>query len=387
VSFFRTAPTRRLLVVLGAAAAALVVGVAIALAARGSGPTPPAKPLGTAVHDAVTAPAPDGIRADITFTNNLLPTSTLMGQAASALISGATGRLWLTNDGRGRLELQSDAGDVQIVWNESLVTIYDASSNTVYELKLPAPSGSAGKDTHAPPTLDQITKALAQAGTYWAIGDAAPTDVGGQPAYDVRVTPKTSAGLLGAAEVAWDAVHGVPLKVALYARGSSAPALSLTAKNVSFGSVPASDVDVSPPAGAKVVDIPTSAGSGSRGSTSVTGLAAVQAALPFHVAAPASLQGLARTQVRLVGHGDNQAALVVYGEGLGAVAVLERAAGSGRAAGPLDLLPGVKVGSATGHELATSLGTIVTWRAGGVAYVLAGSVKAAAAEADAAAVK
>ena len=33
-------------------------------------------------------------------------------------MSGASGRLWLTNDGRGRIELQSDAGDVQIVWND-----------------------------------------------------------------------------------------------------------------------------------------------------------------------------------------------------------------------------------------------------------------------------
>ena len=32
-------------------------------------------------------------------------------------MSGASGRLWVTNDGRGRLELQSDAGDAQIVWN------------------------------------------------------------------------------------------------------------------------------------------------------------------------------------------------------------------------------------------------------------------------------
>ncbi len=53
-------------------------------------------------------------------------------RSGSALMSGASGRLWVTNDGRGRLELQSDAGDAQIVWNDDEVTVYDASSNTVY---------------------------------------------------------------------------------------------------------------------------------------------------------------------------------------------------------------------------------------------------------------
>jgi hypothetical protein len=201
------------------------------------------------------------------------------------------------------------------------------------------------------------------------------------------VTPKTSAGLLGAAELAFDAAHGVPLKAAVYARGSNSPVLSLVATSMSFGPVSSSAVDVAPPAGATVVDIPTSAGNGSQPSTDVTGLAAVQAALPFHVAAPDTLGGLARTEVRLVGSGDHQGALVTYGDGLGTVAVVEHAANANASSSPLDALPSVSVGSATGHELGTPLGTVVTWDAGGVSYVLAGSVTAATAVADAAAVK
>ena len=46
----------------------------------------------------------------------------------------------MTNDGHGRIELQSDAGDVQIVWSPTQVSVYDASSNTVYKLTLPASS-------------------------------------------------------------------------------------------------------------------------------------------------------------------------------------------------------------------------------------------------------
>src|SRR5207237_6157133 len=112
---------------------------------------PPPEALPQALHDALAAPKPDGITARIKFTNNLFPSGALTGQAGSALLSGASGRLWLTNDGRGRLELQSDAGDAQVVWNQTDVTVYDASSNTVYHAKLPAHQQQNESATSEPP--------------------------------------------------------------------------------------------------------------------------------------------------------------------------------------------------------------------------------------------
>jgi len=385
VRILRTLPTTRLLALLGAAVAVLVAGAAIALGAGGGGSPPPAKPLAQAVHDALAAPAPAGVTARVRFTDNLLPTGgALTGQVGSALITGASGRLWATADGRGRLELQSNAGDVQVVWSRTLAWIYDASSNTVYRIALPAPASGSSSGAKTPPTVAQITSVLTQLSRYWTVGTATPTDVAGVPAYDVRVTPKTSAGLLGALEVAWDAAHGVPLELSVSARGSSAPVLQLVLTSVSFGAVPSSDVDISPPAGAHVVDLPTPSGNGGQKPTAVTGLAAVQAALPFHVTAPATLGGLQRSEVRLVGRGDSKGALVVYGEGLGALAVFEHPAGAtSGAAGPMGALPSATIAGAPGHELSTPLGTIVTWQRDGVAYVLGGSVSATVAEADA----
>ncbi|MGH3003624.1 MAG: LolA family protein [Gaiellaceae bacterium] len=383
MKLFRTLPTSRLLLLLGSAVAALVVGVAIAVAASGGGPTPPPKPLPDAIHSALAAAPPPGISADISFTNGLLPSGALTGRAGSPLLSGATGRLWATNDGRGRLELQSDAGDVQIVWNRDRLTVYDATSNTVYRATLPR---QTKPETARPatPSVPQISDALSKLGAAWSLTGAKPTDVGGRAAYSVRVSPKGPGSLLSAAEIAWDAVRGVPLRIAIYAKGVTKPVLALSVTNISFGAVPSSDVDVSPPPGAKVVDIPTSGGAGGGPTApSVTGLAAVQAALPFHVSAPDTLGGLARTGVRLVGHGASQGALIVYGRDLGAVAVLERAATSHAGADPLAALPTVSIGSATAHELSIPLGTLLRWQRAGVETVLAGSVTASTAEADA----
>jgi outer membrane lipoprotein-sorting protein len=385
----RTLSTRRLIVLAVAVLAVALGGTAIAVAAGGgSGATPPPKSLAQAIHDALAAPDSAGITAKVRFTNRLFPSGSLLGGNASALMSGATGRLWLTNDGRGRLELQSDAGDVQIVWNKDKVTAYDASSNTVYTFNLPAAAPDSAPANGTAPSLTEIGDFLSKLGERADVSPAQPTDIAGRPAYNVRISPKHDGGLLGYAELAWDAEQGVPLRVAIYAQGGSKPVLELAATDVSYASVPSSAVDVSPPAGAKTVDLSsaTTPQTGSDKANAATGLAAVQAAVDFPVVAPDTLVGLPRKDVRTV-KGNN--ALVIYGQGLGAIAVLEHKADAAGTAqgGPMSALPSVSLDGLTGHELATQLGTAIEWQRNGVSFVLAGSLPPAAAESAARALK
>ena len=104
--------------------------------------------------------------------------------------------------------------------------------------------------------------------------------------------------------------------------------------------------------------------------------------MPFTLAAPDTLVGLPRTGVRLISDGTHPAALVTYGKGLGAIAVIERAAPkAGEASSPLAGLPAISIDGATGHELPTALGTLVTVERAGVSYTLVGSLPPNAAEA------
>lgn len=377
ISASRLALLLATVVVMGAAAAG------IALAASGSsGSPPPPKPLADALHDALAATPPDGISGQLSFTNHLFPSGTLAG---SPLVSGATGRFWATADGHVRLELQSSdgTGDVQVVFDGSTLQVYDGSSNTVYRFPVPQDQSSQ-QQAHAVPTVTQIQSRLEQLAGTLDVSGAVPGTVAGQPAYTVRISPKSGGGLIGAAELAWDAGHGVPLRVAVYARGDSSPALELTATQIQYGPVPASDVDISPPADAHVVDL----GSGSKpdgsSGTPVTGLSAVAAAVSFPLSAPDSLAGLSRSEVRLVHLDGSPAALVVYGNGLGGIAVLESQAkqqpsgssggSSGSSQGPG--LPTVSIGGVTGQELPTALGTVIRFERGGISYLVAGSVPA-----------
>jgi outer membrane lipoprotein-sorting protein len=371
VKYLRTLSTRGLVALAAVVALLAVGGTAIAMAMGGSGPVPADKPLPSALHEGLAASKPKGITARIRFTNGLFPNGALMGQAGSALMSGASGRLWMRDDGRGRLELQSNAGDVQIVWKRGEATVYDASSNTVYRIELPAGQRQA---RNTPPSVAGIGAFLAQLTKHVNVSPAQPSNVGGRTAYTVQLSPKEAGGLLASVRLAWDATHGVPLRAAVYARGGTKPVLELRATSIKYGSVPLSTVAIAPPAGARVVDLAAPSG-GQRGKSE-----ARQTKLPFQVVAPDSLAGLKHSATRVVGHGQHRGVLIVYGEGLGAITVLEREVGSGSAAAQLKALPTVPLDGVEGHELATPLATVLTWDRGGVTYVLAGSVKPSVAE-------
>ena len=87
---------------------------------------------------------------------------------------------------------------------------------------------------------------------------------------------------------------------------------------------------------------------------SVSGAGAVAKAVQFHLTAPATLAGRARTEVRSLGDG----ALIVYGKGLDSVLVYEKRAG-GQGGVALPVMSPVSVNGAAGHELETTLGSVV----------------------------
>jgi outer membrane lipoprotein-sorting protein len=409
MTFLRRIPTKHLILLCAAVVAVAAGGTALAIAAGAGGPKPRAKALPVAIRDALSAPAPAGVTARIEFTNQLVDSSGVHG--SNPILTGAKGRLWASADGHFRLELQSSGGgaDAQVVSDGKSFWIYDGSSNTVYRGQLP--QGHAATATKAkakakerkadkPLTIARIKSALAKLAKHATVSQATPDNVGGEPAYSVTLSPRRDGGLLDSAALAWDAAHGVPLRLGVYAKGHPSPVLELKATEISFGPVAKSDLAISPPAGAKTVDLtpakpepPTAADkAGKRAHAKpVAGLAAVQRAVHFKLAAPPSLGGLPRAEVRLLGGktGKSPTVLVTYGQGLGGIAVLQQTAkattttkrSAAENSGPVRglELPKVSINGAPGQELDTALGTVIRFERGGVSYTVLGSVAPATA--------
>ena len=385
MSFLRRIPTRRLIALCASVVLAAAAGTAIALAAGSSVSPPPAKPLAAAIHDAVAAAPVQGVSARIRFTNHLIDGASLPGN--DPVLTGASGRLWATADGRARLELQGDqgsgTGDVQVTLDGDRLAVYDSQQRTVYRMTLPRHSGEQRKETGTPPSVARIQRELTRLATHLDLSGAQPGAVAGRPAYTVRVTPKHDGGLLGGAELAWDADHGIPLRAAVYAAGRTDPVLDLAATEISFGPVDPARLKVTPPPGTKTVTVATPAPPrGGEHARHVDGLSAVAQRVHFNLSAPRTLVGLPRTGVSLVDGGGEPGALVTYGRGLGAIAVIQTPVRQGERKLP-DSLPKVSINGATGTELDTALGTVVHFERAGVAYTVLGSVPPAAAEAAA----
>ena len=223
----------------------------------------------------------------------------------------------------------------------------------------------------------------------------------------MTVSPKPAAGLLGSVQLAWDALKGVPLRVAVYSRGDSSPVLELKATGITYAPVPSGVFSISPPTGAKVVKVatPSTAAAADHGRrqkargkhakhAEVTGVSAVQSHLKFTLVAPGTLARRSRQSVRLLEMGGRNAALVTYGQGLGGVAVIEQRAtattarqlslsqGSGDHQRGLSL-PTITIGGTTAQELDTALGTVVRFTRQGVTYTVLGSVTPSVADAAA----
>jgi outer membrane lipoprotein-sorting protein len=362
MNIFRRLPLSRLLALCGAV---LVIGISVtALAlAVGSGPTPPAKPLAQAVHDALSGPPVAGFSADVKLTNNLLEGANLAsgaeqgtagagGLASNPLLSGASGRLWVASDGRVRLELQAEKGDTQLLYDGTTAELYDASTNTLYRytpssqdwaghgpLKGSEHSDSAA--SQAVPSVAEIEKAIAHINKHADLSGATPTDVGGKAAYTVRVSPKQTGSLIGGAELSFDAGNGLPLRAAIYSADSSSPVIELATSNVAYGPVADSVFAFTPPPGAKIVVVRPPEGQPSAKRSSTAGKPTVTS----------------------------------HGKGLSSVWVLEQKspAKSGESKG-LEGLPKVKINGVSASELKTALGTVLTFERSGVSYVLAGAV-------------
>ena len=243
----------------GLAAVALVIGVAVAGAGQ-SDPLP-----GISAPDLLAKMAQaDGVTAvsgEIAWQNGLfgdLSAASAMGHlpAQSPLTSSGSGRIWVSEAG-AKVESQGSGGDQVVVVDKAARTawVFDYAQNTVKKVVV---TGEAPAETPSPApdatlmTPEMIGLYLQQVARFATVEVAGQTKVAGRDTYQLRMTPVATDTALGYVQAAVDGKTMLPLQLEVYAKGATAPVIKFGFTSVSYDSIDPATFAFTPPAGAKV---------------------------------------------------------------------------------------------------------------------------------------
>ncbi len=224
MKFLRTVSTRRLLATIAGLLVAVGGGTAIAVAASSAGPVPANKPLAQAVHDALAAKSVNGItrrrpvhqpsdrriRASRDRTRSCRVRPAGSGSRATIACGSSCSptvatRRWSSTTARSGSMTR---------WRRPSTRASCRRARARPRPRRPPSRTSFRPSRRSRPTSASWSKQIKLSG-------AIPSDVAGQAAYTVRVSPKHDGGLLGSAELAVDAVRGIPLRFAVYAKNQA----------------------------------------------------------------------------------------------------------------------------------------------------------------------
>jgi outer membrane lipoprotein-sorting protein len=395
-----------ILIAVVAAAAILIVGV-VAAGATGSPNLPTVSVQQLLQNVATKAHDTTAMNGEFAWSNDLLGTSSLLSlggnqtpSGLASLLQGGSGRVWLQS-GKARVESQGQNGDFIAVVNGTTAWTWDSMTNTATQYALPTPSGTSMPSpsaTVSPATaIADLIQKLAPTATLSVSGQQV---VAGQDAYILKVTPVSPITTFGSIEVAIDGHRWVPLRVQVFAKGATTPALSAGFKSVSYK--PASDslFTFTPPSGATVAhkDLSKSLQGAQQAvpaqpkavkNRKPLTLPQAQAAAPFLLTPSSTPTGLdfhgafvtpTATQTTTGTAAHPKVAVLHYGTGFGSVWVVETPASAQQTKqiegqlGQLSMLGKTTVNGTPAVRLETSLGSAVTFTQAGVRVVVAGAV-------------
>lgn len=138
--------------------------------------------------------------------------------------------------------------------------IYDSSENAATHLLpagggAPAPeSGEAMPDSELPTPSAAAERLLASIDPTTAVAVGSNVRVAGRDAYELVLTPREGTTLVGSVTISVDGETGLPLGVAVTARGGTEPAFSVAYSSIDFSTPDAAMFSFTPPAGAEVTE-------------------------------------------------------------------------------------------------------------------------------------
>jgi len=247
------------------AGAVAVTGIIIAAATVASAESVPSLPPRTAAQLLTevaqgTAKPLGPLTATVQQTSDLglpdLPAVGQQGGGPSLSTSPETTSIWYRDPQHIRVAEQVPAGETDLRLDGRTLWAWDSKTQTATKYELPAhgSQAGAGAGTKSVPELTQSAAAqlLKAIGPTTVVSVQRNLYVAGRAAYQLSLVPRSSKSLVGSVLIAIDASRHIPLRVAVYSRGSTAAAYSIGFTALSFGTPAASNFSFTPPPGATV---------------------------------------------------------------------------------------------------------------------------------------
>jgi outer membrane lipoprotein-sorting protein len=220
------------------------------------------------VADATTPPLTGTVVETASFGLPSLPATGSPTSLSSLLTGSHTIRVWYAGPQHFRLAVPQSLSESDVIRDGSTAWLWQSTLNKVTKYTLPAhaPAQAPAKDTvpGQPVTPQQAAQqVLAAVGPTTAVSVASNVSVAGQAAYALVLAPKDHRSLVGQVQVDVDARNGVPLRLQVFARGTSTPAFQVGYTAIQFVTPAAADLTFAPPPGSSVSQV--NLGSGDHG--------------------------------------------------------------------------------------------------------------------------
>jgi len=175
----------------------------------------------------------------------------------SSLLTGShTFQVWYAGPEHYRLAAPSSLSETDVVRSGRTVWVWQSTADSVTEITVPARAAKPMPAATPALTPQQAAKqVLAVVGPTTAVSVDSNVTVAGQAAYELVLAPKDSRSLVGQVRLAIDGRNGVPLRVQVFARGASSPAISVGFTSITFATPAPPDTSFTPPPGAKITKV------------------------------------------------------------------------------------------------------------------------------------
>ena len=231
--------------------------ISVAQASPGLPSRTPAQLL-VQVADSVTPPLTGTVVETASFGLPALPATGNPTSLSSLLTGSHTIRVWYASPGHFRLAVPQSLSESDVIRDGRTAWLWQSTLNKVTKFTLPAhaPENGSGSVPQQPVTPQQAAQqVLAAVGPTTTVRVDSNVTVAGQAAYALVLAPKDARSLVGQVQIDMDGHNGVPLRLQVFARGSSSPAFQVGYTDIAFVKPAAADLSFSPPPGAMVTQV------------------------------------------------------------------------------------------------------------------------------------